>query len=226
MGVKFKEYKSLNLLVYEKLREYINHGTLPPGSRLVVDRISEEFGVSKIPVREAVQKLAAEGLVKIIPNKGAEVTVYSPWEVEEIYDVRSYLEPVATRLATEKMTDADLRVLEEIFTRMDRATKEKDYKKIPEINWDFHEHLFKCAGNSWLYKVLIDLWSRTRRSNATFTYIERYAERMFAEHEKLMKAFRNRDVDAAEATAKTHLLSAKQAAKEYAEKWGGAAQIK
>ncbi|HEY8344092.1 MAG TPA: GntR family transcriptional regulator [Bacillota bacterium] len=221
MEGKIKEYKSLSRLVYEQLRNDIYYGVLLPGSKVVVDRLSKEYGVSKIPIREAIQKLAAEGLVEVAPHKGAVVTVYSPRDVEEIYAVRSVLEPFATRLAAEKMSDSELQILEGLYQQMAEATEEKDYRRIPQINHEFHQNLYKFSQNRWLYKILMDLWGRTRRSNAAFTFVKEHAERMFAEHQALMKALRERDAEAAEEAARTHVLSAKRGAIEYAEKWGG-----
>lgn len=219
-STKLEDYKPLSLLVYEKLRESINIGEFRPGCRIVVDRVSAEYGVSKIPVREALQKLAAEGLVKTVPNKGVFVSSYTPREVEEIYAVRACLEPYATRLAAEKITESDLHVLEGIHSKMTEVVSKKDYQKIIKVNLEFHKYLFRCSGNYWLYKTLMDLWERTRRSNAAFIRVKEHNDRMYGEHQKLMSALRNKDVKAAEEIAKSHINAAKRGAKEYAEKWG------
>ncbi len=152
--------------VREALRDAILSGVLPPGERLNLDEVAEEFGVSRMPVRDAVRQLETEGLLKVFPYKGVEVSTLSTGEIEELFTLRSALEQVAIgravpRLSAETIDDMR-RILEEIDGLEDRTTRWL------ELNAAFHHALNAACGWPRLLEMI-----DTLRSNAD-RYVRSY----------------------------------------------------
>lgn len=129
-------------LVADALRSAILRGKLKTGQALRQDEIAAEFKVSKIPVREALVQLQAEGLVKFTPNRGAVVSSLTFAQVEEIYTMRLALEPIALRRAIPNMRTVDFVQMDHILNRIDC---ESDLSNWAELNWEFHEALYTPA---------------------------------------------------------------------------------
>src|SRR5690554_5640369 len=124
---------------YQELRHKIITKQLKPGQRLPEVNIAVQMGVSRTPVREALRRLASEGLVIIIPNSGARLAAPTAREIEDTFLVRDQLETLAIRLAAERIGDRHLRRLEEAMIEEGRAIEEKDLEKYLEVNEAFHK---------------------------------------------------------------------------------------
>ena len=196
--------RSKKELVTKTLRSAILNGELIPGTRLVIDDLAKQLGVSPIPVREALQQLDADGYVAIEPYLGARV---APIEAESVFEVFSLLETmevVSSRAACQHMSDADFNVLEEILVKMDSLVGE------PEL-WsqeNRHFHKFICDKSrtrlvgSLMSKVL-DHWDRLHRYFLKDVFARRLPQAQ-REHWKILKTLRTRDPAETEAVIREH----------------------
>ena len=137
---------SLRGMVFTKLREDILSGKYEANEELKEIAIGEELGVSRTPVREALRQLELEGLVKIIPNKGAYVAGISNKDIHDIYMIRSYLEGLCARWACENITEEQIDEIEEVIYLSDFHVKKKPSSGYAQISWDDAIYLTKPAG--------------------------------------------------------------------------------
>lgn len=157
--MKFDQQLSAETLptkIYRILREAILNGQLKPGERLVQEELAKSFNVSRMPVREAVTQLAADGFVTIEPHKGAIVKEFSVHEIEELYFLRSKFEPLAAAESLHKLTASLLETLETLNEQM-KKTKEVDV--YIALNIEFHHHLIQHCPWEKLNALIESLWS-------------------------------------------------------------------
>ena len=147
---------------YSFLKKSISEGLFQPGSRLYIDKISKQLGVSRTPVREAINRLEVEGLIVSIPRKGPAVNVVSKDEIEEIQGIRAELESYGAKLAIGRITEKEIALLENIESRIEKFLKESEsfsedipsWKIINKLNWQFHSVILKVSGNRKLYQIM------------------------------------------------------------------------
>jgi DNA-binding GntR family transcriptional regulator len=144
--------------VEESLREAILDGQFQPGAWLRQQRVAEQLGVSEMPVREALKKLAAEGLVEYLPYRGMRVCEYSADDVADIYSVRAFMESVAARAAAEHITSGELAELRALATQMEECLGADSLAKHRELNRSFHEVIFTASHRAYLVHALRQLW--------------------------------------------------------------------
>ncbi|MGR4868103.1 GntR family transcriptional regulator [Variovorax sp. LARHSF232] len=196
----------LTKLVLAALRERILSGELAPGERLVEGRLSEELGVSRMPVREALRALAAEGIVVIEPRRGATVTSFTPEQIREMVEVRATLEALNAKLAARRHDPAQIARLERILAEGTRLTSEDDLTRISALNLDFHEALGSVAANSVLQEMMRSLRERTA---LFFTVNNRERMRQnWEEHAAILRAVVAGDAELASLLAARHVYSA------------------
>src|SRR5690349_12758377 len=146
---------SLSSAVAEKLREKILRGEIQEGDQLRQDAIAQEFAVSRIPVREALRQLEAEGLITIVPHRGAVVPLLSTEEIEELFEMRAILEPVVLRASVPHLTEEDFSKAEEILRTYDAALRnEGDISEWGRLNWQFHSTLYAGANRPQFMGVI------------------------------------------------------------------------
>jgi DNA-binding GntR family transcriptional regulator len=189
-------------MVAEVLREAILRGILVAGQQLRQDEIARELGVSHIPVREALRQLEAEGLVRLRPYRGFEVSELSPEEVEELYEIRIPLECQALRLAMPHLTDADLRRAEEILDAIDA---EQDPSAWSQLNTEFHAVLYAPSRRQRLLNLIRTLRTNVDRYLRLYISVMRRKQYSQREHRKILEAVRRRDVAAAVEALEEHL---------------------
>ena len=153
--------RSLSKVVSEKIRGQILDGKLRPGERLVEDKLSAELGVSRVPVREALRELSAEGLVRLERHRGASVTEITPQMVAELVEVRALLEGLNARLAAQRHDPAIIRQLGEVLKRGNAAADSGTAEQLARLNGEFHERLAEASRNSVLSDVMRGLRERT-----------------------------------------------------------------
>jgi DNA-binding GntR family transcriptional regulator len=153
--------RSLSEVVTERIRGRILDGTLKPGERLVEDRLSTELGVSRVPVREALRGLSAEGLVTLLPRRGATVVEVTPESVAELVEVRALLEGLNARLAAQRHDPEIVTQLKETLARGNEAAKTGTAEELARLNAEFHERLAEASRNSVLSDVMRSLRERT-----------------------------------------------------------------
>lgn len=191
------------------LRRAILQGQLIGGQSLRQDEIAAVFQVSKIPVREALVQLQAEGLVEMPPNKGAVVTQLNTAEIHEIYAMRIALESIALRHAIPRLTNRDLANASHILTQIDQ---QEDMRGWAELNWEFHETLYRPSGMGRLLGIAKNLHTNVVRyllASQQFNTPERTLSQQ--EHRELLEYCRQGAADAACACLERHLAGAKEA---------------
>ena len=200
---------------YAFLREQILSGALQPGERLTLARLSEDLGVSLMPVREALGRLARDGLVEITPYKDARVTPMSRRDVEDIFSVRAALEAHATELAVQRAGPGLAEPLAAINARFAAAVEAQDFAALGEVNRAFHVRLLETADNDHLTRFLEDAWLRCARYRAGFRLIPGRSTSAIAEHEAIIAAVRAGDAEAAGRAARAHVEEAGRGMADY-----------
>src|SRR5215813_13319088 len=138
--------KSLTSAVAEKIRDQIIRGEIQEGAQLRQDAIANQFHVSRIPVREALRQLDAEGLIAIVPNRGAIVPALSPDDIEELFSIRALLEPEVLKRSIPRLTAEDFSHADEILNRYVKELRREDHiSSWGRLNWQFHSTLYSRA---------------------------------------------------------------------------------
>ncbi|MFD0153636.1 GntR family transcriptional regulator [Streptomyces sp. NPDC055721] len=203
--------RSLRERVYEELRERIIEAEFPAGTRLVEREIAEELRVSRVPVREAMQRLEAEGFLSVRPRRGSVVTEFGPEEAEHLFDVRENLEGLAARLAARHADAQELRALAELLARARAAAESGRLREAVSLNADFHRAVVGLSGNPLLVELMAPLDSRLRRL-FRLTSAASDGEPMCGAHERLYEAIRDRDEAGAESLARAHVAATRASA--------------
>ena len=194
-----------NESIADSLRADILRGNLKGGQALKQDEIAAQFGVSKIPVREALVQLKAEGLVNFYPNRGAFVSELSPAEADEIYVMRIALETAALARAIPNLTVAQLKLAEEILNAIDQ---EENIAKWGELNWEFHATLYTPASLPRLMDTIKALHVNIARYLVLYLAGMAYQKKSQKEHRAILAACRHGDVEKAVAVLEVHLRGA------------------
>jgi DNA-binding GntR family transcriptional regulator len=189
--------------VYEVLRERILAGELEGGTRLHQEKLSAQLGVSRTPVREAITRLAAEGLVELLPNRGARVAAVSLADIRAAFEARLGIEPFAARLAAERRPAAALKAMRAAVAEQQRArTPRTTYKAIRK----YHLAVVEAAGNPHLVRFAESLWSGRI---GLHVYLRQLSPRMLAgdveEHQAILAAIERGDAADAERLARAHI---------------------
>ncbi len=200
---------SLSGRVFKQLRGDIIKGKYKENEELREVTLGKELGVSRTPVREALRQLELEGLVKIIPNKGAYVTGISQKDVKDIYIIRSMLEGLCARWATENITEEQLQELEEIILLSEFHMKRENANSVDhvtEMDGRFHEVLYEACNSKILSHVLTDFHKYVMSARRASVDSEERARKSVREHKQILRAIRDRDADLAEQLANEHIL--------------------
>ena len=179
-------------------------GELAPGSRLSVPALASRLGVSRTPVREAIQRLVREGLAVEEPHRGAVIASFGTRDLVEIYELREMLEGLAARLAAERISEAGLVELGAALAAHRRAIADGDEGRHTELDMRFHGILRDAAGNAHLAADLAALQSKIRLAMLS-TSVTAGPARALADHEAILAAVAARDPDEAERVARAHI---------------------
>ena len=199
---------SLQGRVYARLREEILAGKYGEHEELREMAIAEELGVSRTPVREAFRQLELEGLLRIIPNKGAYVTGIGWKDVGDIYQMRLRLEGLAARLASGNIQDAQIAEMEETILLSDFHAVSGHLEQLPDLDSRFHEIIYEASGSKILEKTLKELHGHVIRiRKMTLTKLSR-GKASNLEHRGIMEAIKQKDGDLADSLATAHIQSA------------------
>lgn len=206
-----EEYQehSLSNRVFQKIRDNILNGVYKEQDELRENTIGKEFGVSRTPVREALRQLELEGLVTIVPNKGAYVTGITAKDVRDIYTVRSLLEGLCARWATEHITEEQLDELEEIVLLSEFHMKKEGHNNTEQIailDGRFHAVLYEASNSRILGHVLTDFHRYVQMARKSSIVSEERARKSIREHKQILRAIRDKDADLAEQLANEHIL--------------------
>jgi DNA-binding GntR family transcriptional regulator len=192
--------------VYQEMRHQIITKQIKPGQRLPEVNIAVRMGVSRTPVREALRRLASEGLVLVIPNSGARVSSPSLREIEDAYVVREDLECLAVRLAASRITDRSLRHMEESIYEEERAFGERNLELYLEVNESFHRIIAEASCNRVLSEYVENVLART---NVYIVFYDPFYDiennPSVGEHRGIVEALRIHDVDRAVELMRSHV---------------------
>lgn len=199
-------YRTLQELVTDRIREAILQGRLKPGERLDQAEIAERFQVSRMPVREALRTLEAEGLVKFYPHRGVEVCDLSPEEIEEIYQIRIVLESMAVQLAVARFNEEADRRLSALLQEMEEVAD--DPPTWTTLNYRFHQELYTLSGRPRLCGIIETLRNTVQPYVARDVSHPTRARLAMQQHRAILEAYRAGDPDRAAALVSEHLRQA------------------
>ncbi|WP_256840538.1 GntR family transcriptional regulator [Ornithinimicrobium faecis] len=198
--------------VYAELLGRISEGEFAAGERLFEQALARDLGVSRTPVRDALKRLAAEGLVDTTPNKGAQVVSFTAEDTAALYELRAQFEPVACRLAVPRLREEDLAELEDLNTRMQEIVDQgRDPAELTALNNAFHTVFVERCGNRHLAIALQALFRPAIVTRTFSQYAPRSLERSMQAHQQLVEAARARDGEWAESVMRSHILSTRHA---------------
>jgi len=199
-----EKYRTMQEIAYDAIRDGILAGRHAPGQRLIADELAKEFGVSRMPVREALRRLEVVGLVTITPHRGAVVSELSEAECIEIYHVRAVLDGLATRLATPHLSGADHARLAALLADMETGVEAKDPQRVLNVNREFHAVIWSAARAPRLRDLLENLYDASQRFRNISVLIPGRLDQITHEHRLIVEALARGDAAAAERYANEH----------------------
>lgn len=198
----------LREVAYDRLKDAIRHADVPPGEPISENRISKVLGISRTPVREALQMLSQEGLVEILPGRGVTVAARSFRQILDVLHIRSILEPDLTRQAAEKMSKEQLKNLWDALQRMEKAAAEKDRPGWSIADTAWHDILSEACPNQLLGELVLQLRNRVHRYASIDHKLRiRQLRNGTAEHRVIVEAIAAGDPEAASLAMLDHLDS-------------------
>ena len=180
--------QTLRERIVNVLRESIIKGTLKPGEHVAESELADKYGISRTPIREAFRQLETEGFLKVIPRRGAEVTSLTDDDVKEFYEVKSLLESYAAKVATERLTEKDIKRLELLNASMERFAHNGDIKGFFKADNEFHDIFIQKCGNDKLCGILQNLLHQFQRFRIASFVIKGRMEVSVEQHKDIIKA--------------------------------------
>ena len=210
--------QSLTSAVAEKLRDQIIRGEITEGAQLRQDVIAGQYRVSRIPVREALRQLHAEGLITIVPNRGAIVPELSPTDIEELFAIRALLEPEVLKLSIPRLTPVDLGQAEAVLNKyMSELRREEHMENWGRMNWQFHSILYSRAERPHFMSIIRNVNHNGERYTRLQLYLTHGMKRANEEHHQILKLCRKSEVAAACKLLRQHIQYAGQSLKQVLE---------
>ena len=195
--VNMNEYLPLRDVVFNTLRQAILRGELKPGERLMEILLAKKLGVSRTPIREAIRKLELEGLVLMIPRKGAEVAEITEKSLRDVLEVRRALEELSVQLACEKITKEEIRELERVAKEFQQVVKSSDITEIAEVDVRFHDIIYTATDNQKLIQLLNNLREQMYRYRVEYLKRDGVFPQLIAEHEAIIRHIENNEKEKA-----------------------------
>lgn len=199
------QYMPLRDLVFHTLRRAIMQGNLKPGERLMEIKLANRMGVSRTPIREAIRMLELEGLVVMIPRKGAQVAKITEKDLKDVLEVRMGLEQLAVKFATQRITDQQVEELFLASRQFEAAVQADDLTDIAEADVRFHELVYQATGNKRLIQLLNNLREQMYRYRIEYLKEPSIRESLIKEHDILCEKLKARDVEGAGAIMEAHI---------------------
>lgn len=203
--LKIEGYELLNQKVYRVLKESIIKGFLEPGTKLLENKIAEEMHVSRTPVREAMQKLVAEGFVKTIPNQTMIVTEVSLEDVREVLQIRGILEGLAARIAAKKINRQEIDELENIISQMSLHVTKKDLSSYCQVDDEFHDLTLNICGNKWIIQIRDNLGSFIYRFRIKSLSVPGRLKHSLEEHQAIMESLKKHNSEETDRLSQIHM---------------------
>ena len=185
--VNMNEYLPLRDVVFNTLRQAILRGELKPGERLMEIQLANKLGVSRTPIREAIRKLELEGLVLMIPRKGAEVAEITEKSLKDVLEIRRALEDLAVRLACEKITKEELKELKKAGDDFKKVLKSQDITEVAEADVRFHDVIYMATDNPKLIQLLNNFREQMYRFRVEYLKKAEVRPQLLAEHDEIIR---------------------------------------
>ena len=199
------EYMPLIDVVFKTLRQAILRGELQPGERLMEIALAKKLGVSRTPIREAIRMLELEGLVLMIPRKGAEVAGITEKSLRDTLEVRRALEELAIELSCTKITDDEIEELKQAEEEFVNSIENKDIIDIARADEKFHDIIFTSTGNDKLVQMINNLREQMYRYRLEYVKAEATRNQLMDEHEMILRALESRDKSEAKRIIAEHI---------------------
>jgi DNA-binding GntR family transcriptional regulator len=196
--------------VAERLRELIHSGELEPKSRVNELELAERFGISRTPLREAIKILATEGLLELLPNRGARVASITNHEIDEMIEVVAGLEATAADLACQRITDEEIASIEALHRRMVASWEQGDHPAYFTLNREIHEAIMAASRNVTLQGIYEGLSGRIQRTRYSAHKTPEQWHRAVTEHERMIELLKARDAESLAKLMREHIQGKKQ----------------
>lgn len=206
-----KRFKSLRRLLSEELRRAIVTGKLAPGERVSEEKLAASLNVGRVPLREALRRLEAEGYLTFLSNNEVMVSKPTIEDVQDYYSIASVLEGLAARLAVERAQPEEVSRLRELHELLREAYKKKDPQRYFEANSSFHRFIAEMARNERLRRLIDQMRREVQKTRILSLRLPQRLDYSMREHDQILDAFLKRNAELAEATVVKHLQSQMEA---------------
>ena len=205
LQIHMDEFLPLRDVVFNTLRQAILTGELKPGERLMEIHLANRLGVSRTPIREAIRKLELEGLVIMIPRRGAEVAQITEKNLKDVLEVRRALDALCAELACDRISEEELTRLREACTAFERAIATRDVKTIAKADVALHDIIVKATGNDRLISLVNNLSEQMYRYRFEYIKDESQHAKLVEEHRSIIDSIARKDKKAASEAARIHI---------------------
>lgn len=205
---------------YEELRRRIHTGEIPAGTQLRQDALAQEFGISRIPLREAFLQLEADGLLRINAHKGATVVGLSGPEIDELFELRAMLEPMLLRMSTPRLSAADYAEIEALLDEYSDEMRTQNVLRWGELNTTFHRLLYRRAERPRTLALVLNLLEECERHTRVQLSLAGALPRAEEEHRQILDLCRRGDIDAAARLLEAHVENVAASLRDFGSKSG------
>ena len=210
LDMNIDEYLPLREVVFHTLRKAIIQGELQPGERLMEVTQAKKLGVSRTPVREAIRMLELEGLVVMIPRKGAEVAKITVRDLKDALEVRMAIDSLSVKLACERLDEDDKTEIKQACVAFREAVKSGNVQAIVEGDERFHNTIYRASKNQKLITIAMNLREQVYRYRFEYVKDFSYHENLIREHDQITEAILKGDVETAQKIMKEHIYNQEQ----------------
>lgn len=212
-----RRFRSLTRLIAEELKTAVITGKLAPGERLSEERLASSLNVGRVPLREALRRLEAEGYVTFLSNQEVAVSKPTMEDLQEYYAIASALEGLAARLAVERAGPEELSRLRELHQLLREAYQERDLGRYYEANGNFHHFIAEIAKNERLYRLIEQMRQEIQKTRILSLHLPQRLDYSMREHDQILDAFLKKNPELAEAMVVRHLKNQMEALKKMLE---------
>lgn len=205
LQIDMNDFLPLRDVVFNTLRKAILTGQLKPGERLMEVHLANRLGVSRTPIREAIRKLELEGLVIMIPRRGAEVAQITEKSLKDVLEVRRALDALSVELACDRISEEEIKELKEACRVFEQATKGKDAAVIAKADVSLHDIIVRATGNQRLQQLVNNLSEQMYRYRFVYIKDESQHEKLITEHQMIYESIEKRDKKQAAEAARLHI---------------------
>lgn len=208
LKIRIDNHRTLRERILSAIRAAIVNGQIRQGTRIMEPELAERFGISRTPIREAIRQLESEGLISVIPRKGAIVAFISPQDVSNFYELKMILEGHAARLAAKNLTENDLTKMETVNRQIEAASVKKNPGRVLDLHNEFHEIFLRACGNDKLHAIVqsLDMQFQPYR---LIPAMPGRVKGSIRQHTEIIEAFRRKDAARAEELVRKDALYGK-----------------